>query len=140
MDARIFLDEEMELRVDLLHLDLPERIALNPDRNHLFLNFEKMRVRSTDEVEMVGKAVERVCAPHGKPVEVLVNYDDFRIDDDLVGEWAAMVKALDDKYYTTVTRYAGSAFMRMKLSEAFPDARPHIYETSEQARRYQGQS
>ncbi len=139
MDPRIFRDEEMDLRVDLLHLDLPERIALNPELNHLFLNFEKMRVRSIDDVDMVGKAVEAICAPHGKPVEVLVNYDDFRIDDDLVGEWASMVKAMDEKYYSTVTRYAGSAFMRMKLAEAFPDERPHIFETREQARRYQNQ-
>ncbi len=137
MDPRIFRDEEMGLRVDLLHLDLPERIALNQERNHLFMNFEKMRVRSREDVDLVGKAVERICAPHGQKVEVLVNYDDFRIDEDLVGDWAAMVNALHKKYYTTVTRYAGSAFMRMKLAEAFPDARPHIYESSEQARRYQ---
>ncbi|GGE50775.1 acyl CoA:acetate/3-ketoacid CoA transferase [Actibacterium pelagium] len=138
MDPRIFREEEMNLRVDLLHLDLPERIALNPEQGHLFLNFEKYRVRSREDIDIVRKAVTAVCAPHGQKVEVLVNYDDFRIDEDLVGDWAEMVQALTDQYYTTVTRYAGSAFMRMKLAEAFPDARTHIFESSDQARRYQG--
>ena len=137
MDPRIFREEEMNLRVDLLHLDLPERIALNPDQGHLFLNFEKYRVRSAADIAIVSQAVEAVCAAYGQKVEVLVNYDDFRIEEDLVGDWADMVNALHQKYYTNVTRYAGSAFMRMKLAEAFPDARPHIYESSEQARRYQ---
>ena len=47
MDARIFRNREMDLRTDLLHLDLPDRIALDTTTTQLFLNFEKLRVRST---------------------------------------------------------------------------------------------
>ncbi len=47
-----------------------------------------------------------------------------------------MVAELTERYYRTVTRYSGSAFMRMKLGEVFPDARTHIFETSEQARKF----
>ncbi|MEV8466961.1 acyl CoA:acetate/3-ketoacid CoA transferase [Fluviibacterium sp. DFM31] len=136
MDPRIFRPAAMDLRVDLLHLDLPMRVALDAETDRLFLNFEKMRIRSADDVAMVRAAVERVCAPHPRKVDVIVNYDDCRIDDDLVNLWARMVDDLHQQYYTSVSRYAGSAFMRMKLSEAFPKARPHIYETREQASRY----
>ncbi|NNK67657.1 MAG: acyl CoA:acetate/3-ketoacid CoA transferase, partial [Rhodobacteraceae bacterium] len=45
MDPRIFLEPEMGLRTDLLHLDLPDRIAVDVGSSQLFLNFEKMRVR-----------------------------------------------------------------------------------------------
>lgn len=136
MDARIFRAQEMDLRRDLLHLDLPDRIALDPANDRLFLNFEKMRVRSADEVDRVGRLVAEACAAHGRAVDVLVNYDGFRIDETLEADWARMVAELNGRYYRTVSRYSGSAFMRMKLGRVFPDARTHIYESSDQARAF----
>lgn len=134
MDGRIFRAREMKLRTDLLHLDLPDRIALDAEHDRLFLNFEKMRVRSPEEVARVGTLVAQACAAHGRRVDVLVNYDGFRIDETLEADWARMVAALDRDHYRTVSRYSGSAFMRMKLGEVFPEARTHIFETSDQAR------
>lgn len=136
MDERIFLDREMDLRTDLLHLDLPTRVALDANQNTLFLNFEKMRIRSVTDIELVKEAVERVCSPHPNKVDVVVNYDDCRIDDDIVAKWAAMVSGLHAHYYRSVSRYAGSAFMRMKLSDAFPDHRTHIFETKAHADKF----
>jgi propionate CoA-transferase len=136
MDARIFRNREMDLRTDLLHLDLPDRIALDTKSGRLFLNFEKMRVRSRDDVRLVGDLVSKVCAPLGHRVDVLVNYDGFRIDENVEADWARMVEGLTGQYYRTVSRYSGSAFMRMKLGEVFPEARTHIFETSDQARTF----
>ena len=136
MDARIFRDEEMELRVDLLHLDLPDRVAIDRSTGRLFLNFENMRVRTKSEVDQVGQAVKAVCDPLDDRVDVVVNYDGFRIDETLEADWARLVAELTDKYYRTVSRYSGSAFMRMKLREVFPDARTHIFESGEQAKAF----
>lgn len=136
MDPRIFLEREMDLRTDLLHLDLPDRIALDATSGQLFLNFEKMRVRTQGEVDRVGRLVEERCAPLGNKVDVVVNYDGFRIDEALEAAWARMVTDLDARFYAKVSRYSGSAFMRMKLGEVFPEARTHIYETADQARAY----
>ena len=136
MDARIFSVGEMDLRTDLLHLDLAERIALDIDTGRLFLNFEKMRVRTLQEVRLVSDQVTKVCSPLEERVDVIVNYDGFRIDEALENEWAQMVEALDELYYRNVSRYSGSAFMRMKLKEVFPGARTHIFETRDQARRF----
>ncbi|WP_417525298.1 acyl CoA:acetate/3-ketoacid CoA transferase [Marinovum sp.] len=136
MDPRLFLDREMDLRRDLLHLDLPDRIALDANSGQLFLNFEKMRVRTQAEVDRVGRLVEERCAPLGHKVDVVVNYDGFRIDEALETAWARMVADLDALFYAKVSRYSGSAFMRMKLGEVFPEARTHIYETADQARAY----
>ena len=47
-----------------------------------------------------------------------------------------MVAGLDQRFYSTVSRYSGSAFVRMKLREGFPEARTHIFETRDQARAY----
>lgn len=134
MDRRIFCDREMDLRLDLLHLDLPDRIARDAGSGQLFLNFEKMRVRTKEEVDLVGRLVEEVCAPLDRRVDVIVNYDGFRIDEALEADWARMVAALTERYYAKVSRYSGSAFMRMKLGRVFPEARSHIFETAEQAR------
>ena len=136
MDPRIFRAREMDLRVDLLHLDLPDRVAVDPASGRLFLNFEKMRVRVPEDVDLVGDLVARVCAPLGRRVDVVVNYDGFHIDEALVADWARMVAGLTARYYGTVSRYSGSAFMRMKLREVFPDDRTHIFETGEQARKF----
>ncbi|MEQ9476420.1 acyl CoA:acetate/3-ketoacid CoA transferase [Marinovum algicola] len=136
MDARIFRPREMDLRTDLLHLDLPDRVALDAASSQLFLNFEKMRLRSQAEVDRVGRLVEERCAPLGRKLDVVVNYDGFRIDEALEKPWARMVADLHARFYAKVSRYSGSAFMRMKLGEVFPEARTHIYETAEQARAY----
>lgn len=129
---------EMDLRTDLLHLDLPDRVALEPNLGQLFLNFEKMRIRTRDEVTRVQTTVAKTCAAYGKPVDVIVNYDGFRIDEALESNWAEMVTGLSDRYYRNVSRYSGSAFMRMKLGRVFPDARTHIFETGAQARAFLG--
>jgi propionate CoA-transferase len=133
MDDRIFRAQEMDLRKDLLHLDLPDRIALDAQAGRLYLNFEKMRVRSIDDIEKVREAVVATCAPLGTRVNVLANYDGFRIDETIEPDWARMVDDVTEKYYGEVSRYSGSAFMRMKLGEAFPEARTHTFETKAQA-------
>lgn len=128
----------MDLRTDLLHLDLPDRVAIERKLGHLFFNFEKMRIRTRDEVDLVRDTVTRTCDAYGKPVDVIVNYDGFRIDEALETQWAEMVEELTKQYYRNVSRYSGSAFMRMKLGEVFPDARTHIFETGAQAQAFLG--
>lgn len=136
MDRRIFCPEEMGLRRGLLHLDLPDRIALDTETAQMFLNFEKMRIRSVDEIARVESLVSNACHGFKSRVDVIVNYDGFQIDETLEGDWARMVSGLTDRFYNTVSRYSGSAFMRMKLRRVFPDAPTHIFETGTQARAF----
>ncbi len=140
MDARIFRDVEMGLSTDLLHLDLPDRIAIDRETGQLFLNFEKMRIRTADEVARVGRLVAETCATQPGRVDVVVNYDGFQIDEMLEADWAEMVGGLTGRFYGTVSRYSGSAFMRMKLRRVFPEAQTHIFETGEQAKAFLDQS
>jgi len=135
MDARLFRDSPMELRRELLHLDLPERIALDAQGKRLFINFEKMRIRTRDEVAQVRDQVERVCGPLASRVDVIVNYDGFHLDDDIANAYADMVADLESRFYGTVTRYSGSAFLRLKLGETLKGA-THIYESREAAQSF----
>jgi propionate CoA-transferase len=137
MDPRIFSEATMGLKVDLLHLDLDARIALAPDGATLFINFGKMRIRDAGDVEMIRARVTQVCAPLGRRVDAIVNYDGATIDPEAVDAYAAMVAALEAQFYGRVSRYSGSAFMRMKLGSALSRcAAPHIFESGEEARAY----
>ncbi|MQQ10683.1 acyl CoA:acetate/3-ketoacid CoA transferase [Epibacterium sp. SM1979] len=136
MDSRIFQAGDMGLRTDLLQLDLPDRVALDANNGQLYLNFEKLRVRHLSEVQAVGQLVAKTCAPLADRVDVIVNYDGFKIDEALEKDWAQMVDALAKQYYRHISRYSGSAFMRMKLQAVFPEEPTHIFETQSQAKLY----
>ena len=76
----------------------------------------------------------------GKKVYTIVNYDNFTILPDIVDQYTDLVKYLVDRYYTGVTRYTTSTFLRMKLGDALEkrDVAPHIYESSQEARQALG--
>ncbi|MGA9263151.1 MAG: acyl CoA:acetate/3-ketoacid CoA transferase [Desulfobacterales bacterium] len=136
MDARIFRTEPMGLKDDLLTLRLEDRLTYDPSENLFFVNFEGFSVNSHALVEQIRAAVEQVLKPVGRKVYTIVNYDNFSILPELVDEYTDMVKYLVDHYYTGVTRYTTSTFLRMKLGDALQrrDVAPHIYESSQEAR------
>jgi propionate CoA-transferase len=136
MDVRIFRTEPMGLKDDLLTLRLADRLTYDPRENLFFVNFEGFSVNSHALVEQIRAAVERVLKPIGRKVYTIVNYDNFSILPELVDEYTDMVKYLVDRYYTGVTRYTTSTFLRMKLGNALQrrDVAPHIYESSQEAR------
>ena len=138
MDPRIFCEGPMGLEEVLLNLDMPERISYDAERNILFLNFEGLFIRVTDDIEAMRQALEERCRAIGKRVGVVVNYDSFRINGDIRDDFADMARYMLEHYYTTITRYATSAFMRMKLGEAFAerDVAPHVFESKQEAKDY----
>lgn len=137
MDARIFRPEPMDLARTLLALDLSDRISYDPERNILFLNFENLHVRSEENIASIRAAVEAQCREIGRRVAVVVNYDAFRIEEELLDGYADMVRYMEDRYYTKVSRYTTSAFMRVKLGRALTrEVAPHIFETPQEARAF----
>ncbi len=138
MDPRIFRPEPMGLETHLLNLDLPDRVTYDPQRNILFLNFEGMYIRVLDDVAALRKLLEERCKNIGKRVGVFVNYESFRISEDTYDEYAEMDRYMLEHYYTRITRFATSAFMRMKLGQAFTrrNIAPHVFETKEDAQAF----
>ena len=136
MEERIFRPEPMGLSEDLLTLSLEERLIYDPSENLFFVNFEGHSIKTRQDIQEVKKAVEKILAPLGNKVYTIVNYDNFTILPDLVEEYTETVKYLVNKYYTGVTRYTTSTFLRMKLGDALQKrgVKPHIYESSQEAR------
>jgi len=137
MDERIFRPEPMGLRENLLTIPLEERLIYDPRENLFFVNFEGHSIKKSPDIQQIKETVEKILAPLDKKVHTIVNYDNFTILPDLVDEYTEMVKYLVNKYYSGVTRYTTSTFLRMKLGDALQrrGVKPHIYESHEEAHR-----
>ena len=135
MDARIFRTEPMGLRDDMLSIPLDQRFTYDPQQNLFFVNFERFAVRSRGEIRAIVKAVENKLAPLGHRVYAIVNYDNFSIVPELLDEYSAAVRGLMDRFYSGVSRYTTSGFLRMKLGEALEKrgVAPHIFESAAEA-------
>jgi propionate CoA-transferase len=135
MDSRIFRDEPMGLEQMLLGLSLTQRLSYDAERNTLFINFEGFQVRALDDVDLVRREVERRCQAIGRKVALVVNYDGFYLDPNLADAYFSMITYMQQRYYSSASRYTTSAFMRLKLGAALAERNlaPHVFETREEA-------
>jgi propionate CoA-transferase len=118
-------------------LPLADRFTYDAASRTLFINFERLTIRSLEDVEAVRAEVESHVAPLGHKVYGVVNYDHFALDPEVQDDWAAMVRELVDRHYLDVARYTTSGFLRAKLGPALAarGVAPHIYETAGEAAR-----
>jgi len=136
MDGRIFLPEPMGLRESMLSIPLEQRLTYDPQQNVFFINFERLAIKTLDDVDKIRKTIEARLAPLNKKVFGIVNYENFTIPPELTDAYSEMVQGLVDRFYSGVTRYTTSSFLRLKLGEALQqrNVAPHIYESAEEAR------
>ena len=136
MDARIFRDEPMNLRPNLLERPLADRLTYDAAKNVLFVDFEGLTVRSEADIENIRMAVETRLEPVGHKVFAVVNYDRFDIAPELVDDYIGMVKGLVERHYHDVTRYTRSVFLREQLGNALERhyTAPHLFDSAEEAR------
>jgi propionate CoA-transferase len=140
MDARIFAAERMGLKDDLLTVPLEARFAYDAERNTFFLNMEGMSLITLDQVESIVTEIDKRLAAIGKKVQMVVNYDNFFLAPDVTDDYISMVRGLAERYYTSVTRYTTSSFLRLKLSEQLSHRglAPHVYESRQEAMKWLG--
>lgn len=136
MDMRIFRDAPMELRKDMIAMPLPQRFTYDADKNLFFVNLERFRVRSAEQITQIRQIVEQTLQPVGRKVYAIVNYDNFSIVPELLDEYTQMVRGLYDRHYSGASRYTTSGFLRMKLGQALESrgVAPHIFESAEEAK------
>jgi propionate CoA-transferase len=136
MDARIFRDGVMDLRNDMVAFPLAQRFSYDSQQDLFFVNLERFVIRTSADIKAVEKAAEAELAPLGHRVYAIVNYDNFSILPELLEEYSAMVHSLTDRYYSGVSRYTTSGFLRIKLGQALEGRglAPHIFESADEAR------
>jgi propionate CoA-transferase len=138
MDSRLFRPEPMGMEQMLLGMSLADRISFDVERDTLFINYEGFHVRTTDDVELVRREVETRCREIGHRIAVIVNYDGFTLEQGVSDAFFSMITYLQQRYYTSASRYTTSAFMRLKLGASLAERAlaPHVFETLPEAQAF----
>ncbi|MBP8119925.1 MAG: acyl CoA:acetate/3-ketoacid CoA transferase [Burkholderiales bacterium] len=136
MDARLFRPEPMGLREDLLRLPFEARFKYDAEQNILFLNFERLKVRTQADIDAIRDQVAAICEPIGHKMYGIVNYEGFELDREVEDAYAEMVRDVVARYYIRVTRYTTSSFLRAKLGDAFGrrNLSDALFESEEEAK------
>ena len=114
MDAALFGDKPMGLRMRLLVTPLAQRLELDREHKLLFINFEGLSVDNPDDVKAIEAQVTALLAPLGHRVAVVVNYDSFTILPPLLDAYTTMVQRLKRRFYSRVTRYGTGGFLKAR--------------------------
>src|SRR5215475_5288686 len=138
MDARLFAPDPMGLEDTLLLTDFAERLSYDAERNVVFLNLEGHSIRTRDDVDRMHQVLDVYYRPLPAGFSVVVNYDNFRLDDRLAERYFGMIRGLAEKYGYAVTRYTTSAFLRTKLGEGLArrGMAAHVFETRAEAQAF----
>lgn len=141
MDERIFSEEPMNIRPEMLEIPMARRLSYNPEQNLFFVDFSGLSIRGVADIENIREAVEGALAPIGHKVNAIVNYDRFSILPELVDAYIAVVKDIMERHYHDVTRYTANTFLRMKLGEALEKRQlpSRLYESAEDAEKALGE-
>jgi propionate CoA-transferase len=138
MNPLIFKPEPIGLEQLLLGLGLAERITYDEGRNTIFINFEGFQVRTTGDVDLVRREMETRCKAIGRKVALVANYDGFYLDPAVSDAYFSMITYMQNRYYSTASRYTTSAFMRLKLGAGLAERNlaPHVFETWAEAQAF----
>jgi propionate CoA-transferase len=135
MDEAIFGEAPMNLRERMLSIPLAARLSYDEEQNILFINFERLHVRTSADVAAIRAEVDQRLTAIAHKVYAIVNYDHFELAPQVEEEYAEMVRGLVARYYWGVSRYTTSGFLRAKLGRALKrrGVAPHIYESAHEA-------
>jgi propionate CoA-transferase len=135
MDPRIFSSEPIGLRRLLEERPIASRFEYDPAREVLFINFAGLALKGEQDLRDISAAVEKVCAPLGRRIRAIVDYDGFSVPAHLADAYAELVRELTEHYYERVTRYTSSAFLRLKLGATLQahHVDPELFDTQRHA-------
>jgi propionate CoA-transferase len=135
MDPRIFGAAPIGLRRLLEERPITSRFEFDPQREVLFINFAGLALKAEQDLRDISAAVEKVCAPLGRRIRAVVDYDGFSVPAHLADAYAELVRELTERYYERVTRYTSSAFLRLKLGASLQahQVDPELFDTQRRA-------
>ena len=115
MEASLFLDKPLGLRLRLLETPLARRFELDTVHRLLFINFEGLVVDRPNDIDDIEQTLLALLEPLDAKVTVVVNYDNFSISPRLFDGYSAMVRRLAERFYQRVTRYGTGGFLKARL-------------------------
>ena len=103
----------------MLFVPMAYRVQYEAARNVLFVNLAGVEMKTQADLMALHDAIAACVLPLGRKVPVVVNYDNFSVLPDSLDDYISMVGQLAEQFYSAVTRYSSSAFMRSYLDQAF---------------------
>ena len=117
MDARIFADEPMGLRPELLGIPFEDRFTFDAAKNIFFINLEGLTIRQEEDIQDIVNAVEKRLEGLSHRVAAIFNYDRLDITPELADVCVEALKTVAESYFSGVTGYTSSTFLRAKLND-----------------------
>ncbi|MEO0327109.1 MAG: CoA-transferase [Pseudomonadota bacterium] len=138
MDPRIFEDQAMKLRKEMLDIPIKDRLVYDEDTNIVYANMSGLDVSTKDELASIDKEMNGFFTGLGHKVDIVANYDGISIAPRLSSKFMNLLGQLEYDYYLTSTHYTTSAFLRQKLGRDFKNRSipPHIFESREEASKH----
>ena len=115
MDSRIFLDQPMNLRTEMVEMPIVKRITLDKELNKLSINLRAFTLRNRLEVLEIKNVIEDLCRKHGQAVDMMAWYDGFEVSDKLKEDYLSMMDSIDKRYYKSLVHYTRDPFIRLRF-------------------------
>jgi len=99
--------------------NIRSRIRVNNDQQIGILHFDGLLITTKEEIQIIQQAILDAMKEHNvspNSLQLLANYDDFYLDDDLINDYSEMVKCVS-YYYKEVTRYTTRNFKQQKMKD-----------------------
>ncbi len=138
MDSRIFADAPMRLRPELLGIPFEDRFTYDASKNIFFINLEGLIIRQEEDIQDIVSSVERHLDGVSHPVASIFNYDRLEITPELADSFAEALKMVSERFFSAVTGYTSSTFLRAKLNDTLKmhTVDLQLYETLNDAREH----
>ncbi len=105
MDSRIFREQPMNIREMFMLKELRARVHYDEQSNTLHLDFNGLELENKEDVDNIEKIVEETCLNIGRKVNTIVNYNGFRLSDNIFDAYMEMGRSIINKYYQRVARH-----------------------------------
>lgn len=116
MDHRIFNDESMRLRGQLVDMPIKHRITLSQNKQELLVNLRGYEVNVPKDIELIVLRIEELCEPLGYKLHLDARFDGFVIKDKLKETFYEQVYDMETKYYKSSVRRTKDAFFRLSMA------------------------
>jgi len=138
MDPRLFRDAVMGIRGEFLLKELKTRVQYDETRNLLRLNFNGLEIDSLEDIDNIRKIVEQACAAARKKVNTVVNYNAFKVNDQLMSDYIKMGADVIKTHYCKVARFTTNRDDNARFTDEFATRRlpANLFASEEEAIRF----
>lgn len=118
MEPRIFVDEPMQIKSEMVGLPIEKRVVLNKEEEKLLINLTSFPIKSKLDILRIQQRIENTCQRYGKPLKIMVWYEDIAVKESLKEDYSNMLASINKTFYTQLEHFTKDPFLLSTLSDA----------------------